>query len=155
MYGRPAEGCPNSGLTRYGSAPGSLLASLADSVISEDGASAAAGFRSLLASGSGSDPLSTLPMTRFFAGYGDHNSPSSLTSESSCGGDPAGPTGLQRSSSDYHQISGVIESNNSQAAAAAAEGGAHLMRHSSSPAGFFSHLVLDNGQLSLSLPPSF
>lgn len=147
-----ASAGPNSGLTRYGSAPGSLLTSLADSVISEG----RGGFHSVI----GSESPATLPMTRFFPGPGESNNNTTTTnnsrsclssSEPSCGKDPVGPNGLQRSNYPVGAISGAGgENNNNQKAAGAGSGdGSHLLRQSSSPAGFFSHLLVDNGQLSL------
>lgn len=121
------------GLARYGSAPGSLLAGIAESVISGGGGGGVGGGGEFWAAGSES------MMSRFFSGDS-----SCLTAESSCrttalpGKEAAAAgSGLQRS---Y----GLGEFNVA-ADLKAAEGGSHLVRHSSSPAEFLSHLMVDHG----------
>ncbi|CAL9780294.1 unnamed protein product [Musa acuminata subsp. burmannicoides] len=99
---KPESMGPPMGLSRYGSAPGSFLSGLADSV----------------ATGRGGEELSAVGsegmIGRFFSG----DSPC-LTSESSC-----------RAACRGSDLSAA---------------GSPLVRHSSSPAGFFSHLLTDHG----------
>lgn len=141
---RPSSG-PSPGLTRYESAPGSFLSSVADSVISEGGAS---GFHSVVGSRPGPDSAGTLPKTRFFAGGGGGES-----SSHSCLSSPES-SGVQRLPSTNFAAAGEDNGSNQKAKAAAAAagdggGGDHLMRQCSSPAGFFSQLMVDNGEFSL------
>ncbi|EHA8589268.1 transcription factor bHLH129 [Cocos nucifera] len=137
---------PSAGLARYVSAPGSLLASIADTVV---------------AGGVGGGDFQ---MGRYFS-----NESPCLTSESTCkaGAGAASPDlepcrgkdsgggigcgvgpGMQRSYG-VGKIS-VGAPTPPVAAEPAAEGnsrggGNPLIRHSSSPAGFLSHLMVDNG----------
>ncbi|KAH7681128.1 Myc-type basic helix-loop-helix (bHLH) domain-containing protein [Dioscorea alata] len=116
MYASPANrvaGPPPTSLARYGSAPGSLLASITESILSSDdfsSSSPALGF----------DPQ----MSRFF-------SPDSSSESTS----PPNPL--------PYSISPIPSS--AAAAAPVADPRPQLIRHSSSPAGFFSHLMVDNG----------
>lgn len=138
---------PPAGLARYVSAPGSLLASIADTVVGGGG---------------------EYQMGRFFSG----ESPC-LTSESTCkvgAGDAApdlepcggkdggvGP-GMQRSYGVGKISVGALTPPVAAAEGNSRGGGNPLIRHSSSPAGFLSHLVVDNGQIffpSLSNPKLF
>ncbi|KAJ6821206.1 putative serine/threonine-protein kinase [Iris pallida] len=112
MY--PSSGHHHPGLTRYGSAPGSLLASIADSVLSDS---------DFVGSGSGPDPRRPPGVSRFFG----EPEPPPPPSESGCHVAGVGPTQHQHQAVDPRL------------------GGSTLARHSSSPAGFFSHLVVDNG----------
>ncbi|KAJ6873763.1 transcription factor bHLH128 [Populus alba x Populus x berolinensis] len=133
MYQRPSSSSSSpqksnlpSGLTRYGSAPGSFLTRAVDSVIGAD--------REL--SGLGSTPL--VGRQQHFSGDS-----SSITSESTCKVNPSscdrkapksgGGGGLQRS---Y----GLNE---------IAHGAGSLVRQRSSPAGFLSHLATENGGFSI------
>lgn len=109
---RPPAMGPPLGLARYGSAPGSFLGGIADSV---------------MASG-----RSERMMTRFYAG----DSPC-LTSESSCwapDGDAIAAGGRSRGSYG----SGKLRLSSAT--------GSPLVRHSSLPSGFFSHLLADHGE---------
>ncbi|XP_020585589.1 transcription factor bHLH128 [Phalaenopsis equestris] len=140
------------GLTRYGSAPGSLLARVTESVISGAGDG---GFRTTIGSES--------QMSRFFP----RESPC-LASDSGCqapaaGGVALGEVEIQRSGGGGNQASmghrqpfdlggdaSARDFVSAAAAVAAAAGEAragdsHLMRQHSSPAGFFSHLMVDTG----------
>lgn len=140
-----AAGQPS--LTRYGSAPGSLLSRVADSIIAGAGDG---GFRTSI----GSDGQ----LSRFFP----REAPS-LATESSCKAAAVG-----RASSDELEIRRSGEGGSSPniclrqpfdlggdgpardlSSGAAPEeqrtGGSHLTRQHSSPAGFFSHLMVDNG----------
>ncbi|KAG9447163.1 hypothetical protein H6P81_013291 [Aristolochia fimbriata] len=125
----------NPGLTRYGSAPSSFLKSLADSVIADDELSAV-----------GSDNM----MSKYFSGDS-----SCLTSESSC---KAGnisvalendvkrnASGLERSSSYGLQEMAVgdFTAADDMKAGTSPSHSPSLIRHSSSPAGFLSHLMVD------------
>ncbi|CAK7348943.1 unnamed protein product [Dovyalis caffra] len=132
MYQQPSSSSsspqkPNlsSGLTRYGSAPGSFLTRAVDSVIGADRELSGPGSTSLVGS------------QQYFSG----DSPS-ITSESTCkvnssSCDPKAPKsgggGLQRS---Y----GLNE---------IAHGAGSLVRQRSSPAGFLSHLATENGGFSI------
>ncbi|KAJ4723025.1 Transcription factor protein [Melia azedarach] len=115
-----------SGLTRYVSAPGSLLTTAVDSVI-----------------GSQSQP-SLLSHPHYFTAPGDSSSSSSFNSESTCkvnsSNDPKyAKTGLHRS---Y----GFNEITQAQAQAQAqAQTQSSLVRQRSSPAGFLSHFASENG----------
>jgi hypothetical protein len=130
MYQQPSSSSSSpqksnlpSGLTRYGSAPGSFLTRAVDSVIGAD--------REL--SGLGSTPL--VGRQQHFSGDS-----SSITSESTCKVNSSscdrkapksgGGGGLQRS---Y----GLNE---------IAHGAGSLVRQRSSPAGFLSHLATENGK---------
>ncbi|RRT43344.1 hypothetical protein B296_00047693 [Ensete ventricosum] len=130
MFPSPHRPVPSSlGLTRYGSAPGSFLSGVADSVI---GGEAAAGFTG-----------------RLFPG----ESPS-LASESSC---KSAASAAAPSSRDLDHCRGRKAAPSTVAdpsSSGSKDGdGNLLLRHSSSPAGFFSHLMLDNGQRSPPPPP--
>ncbi|XP_072963717.1 transcription factor bHLH128-like isoform X2 [Typha angustifolia] len=137
-------------LSRYGSAPGSLLTSLADSVVG------AADYHHHHHHGGGSEGF----MGRFFSGES-----SSLTSESSCKASAsaaaaaASPPDLEpfRAKESGPQRSyGAIEislgdltgAGNSKGGGGgdggSVGGGNPLVRHSSSPAGFFSQLMGEN-----------
>ncbi|XP_077227598.1 transcription factor bHLH128-like isoform X2 [Tasmannia lanceolata] len=115
-----------SGLSRYGSAPSSLIKSLVDSIVSEEEFSAV-----------GSENM----MGRFFSADS-----SSLTAESSCKTANMSPdlegvkTGLERSYG-LNQIS----VGDFPTASNFKSGPSPLIRHSSSPAGFLSNLMIDNG----------
>ncbi|KAJ6801835.1 transcription factor bHLH128-like isoform X2 [Iris pallida] len=109
-------GPPPAGLTRYGSAPGSLLTSITDSILNGDDSD--------FGSGSETAPRHLpAPTSRFFsaASAAGDSSPCLTTSESSCCKD-------------------TCECDD----AGAADPKHLLARQSSSPAGFFSHLLLDN-----------
>eukprot|EP00262_Sarcandra_glabra_P015957 TRINITY_DN5039_c0_g1_i1.p1 TRINITY_DN5039_c0_g1~~TRINITY_DN5039_c0_g1_i1.p1 ORF type:complete len:356 (-),score=30.68 TRINITY_DN5039_c0_g1_i1:64-1131(-) len=129
------------GLTRYGSAPGSLLTDIADSVITGDGEFSAVGSENM--------------MGRYFSGDS-----SSQTSESGCRtnvspdmqevyrGERA-HTGLQRSYGLHSEIAVedfVATASNLKGGSSS---GSNLIRHSSSPAGFFSHPMVDNAGFSV------
>ncbi|KAM0940036.1 putative transcription factor bHLH family [Dioscorea sansibarensis] len=105
-----AAGPPPTSLARYGSAPGSLLASIAESILSSDDFSSSPGL--------GFDPQ----MSCFF-------SPDSSSESTS----PPGPLPYPNPPIP------------AAAAAPVADPRPQLIRHSSSPAGFFSHLMVDNG----------
>ncbi|KAJ8499425.1 hypothetical protein OPV22_009977 [Ensete ventricosum] len=110
------------GLSRYGSAPGSFLSGLADSVVA----------------GGGGEELSAVGsegmIGRFFSG----DSPC-LTSESSCRASDRDGPGAPATGGACLQ--GPYAPEELQVSAA----GSPLVRHSSSPAGFFSHLLTDHG----------
>ncbi|XP_008783788.2 transcription factor bHLH128-like isoform X2 [Phoenix dactylifera] len=137
----PAAG-PPAGLARYVSAPGSLLSSIADTVVAGGG-------------GGGE-----FQMGRFFSGES-----SCLTSESTCkaGAGAASPdldpclskdgggggigSGMPRSYGVGKISVGALAPPFPAAPAADGSsrgGGSPLIRHSSSPAGFLSHLMVDN-----------
>ncbi|KAJ6680406.1 hypothetical protein OIU79_020008 [Salix purpurea] len=111
-----------SGLTRYGSAPGSFLTRAVDSVVGAD--------REL--SGSGSTSL--LRRQQHFSGDSSSltSEPTCKVSSSSCDrkAPKSGGGGLQRSN-------GLNE---------IAHGAGSLVRQRSSPAGFLSHLANENGK---------
>ncbi|KAJ0977007.1 hypothetical protein J5N97_012481 [Dioscorea zingiberensis] len=109
---RPA-GAPSASLSRYGSAPGSLLASIAESILSSDDFSSSS-------PALGSDPI----MSRFFS--------ADSSSESTGNPSPTDPLPYP-----IDQIP--------PPAVSAGDPRPQLIRHSSSPAGFFSHLMVDNG----------
>ncbi|MQL99871.1 hypothetical protein Taro_032606 [Colocasia esculenta] len=131
------------GLTRFGSAPGSLLTTLVDSVVGGE------------TCGGGENEFSAAAdnmIGRFFTG----ESPC-LTSESSCKAGvspdlaaygkrkaPGGMgLGLQRS---YGLNEMAVEDLEMGIGAGGLRtGSSSLIRHSSSPAGFLSHLMVDNG----------
>nr|QDL88389.1 transcription factor bHLH128 isoform X2 [Cymbidium ensifolium] len=136
------------GLTRYGSAPGSLLARVADSVVAGAGAGDG-GFRTTI--------VPEGQMSRFFP----RESPS-LASDS--GGQAAAVGGVASDEVEMHRSGGGRSSVSaglrqpfdlagdgsardlaSAAAGEARAGGSNLMRQHSSPAGFFSHLMVDSG----------
>ncbi|PKA52430.1 Transcription factor bHLH128 [Apostasia shenzhenica] len=122
-----------AGLARYGSAPGSLLSSIAESVIGGgDGSSG-----EFLAAGA-SDAVAE----RFFGG----DSPC-LTSESSCrvasAAAAASPPDLERSIRRVECGRGMFPQEYGGFREFA--GGSHLIRHSSSPAGFFADLLMESG----------
>ncbi|KAG6533238.1 hypothetical protein ZIOFF_007104 [Zingiber officinale] len=110
---RPAAMGPPPGLARYGSAPGSFLGGIADSVIAAGG--------------------SERMMTRFYAG----DSPC-LTSESSCWA-PDGDAAAAAAAGGCSR--GSYGSGELQLSSAT---GSPLVRHSSLPTGFFSHLLADH-----------
>ncbi|KAJ8490757.1 hypothetical protein OPV22_012478 [Ensete ventricosum] len=109
---------PLEGLSRYGSAPGSFLSGLADSAIAGGGGRAEPS-----AVGAGSEGM----VGRFFAGES-----SCPTSESGCR-DSAGGVG------------GCLQGSYRAGDLHLSAGGSLLVRHSSSPAGFFSHPLTDHG----------
>lgn len=111
--GRPAGMGPLPGLARYGSAPGSFLVGIADSVIAASGGSGSE--RSPASAGS------ERMMTRFYAGDSH-----CLTSESSYRGQDGDATA-----------------------------GSALVRHSSLPSAFFSHLLADHGEHRFHSPTPF
>ncbi|KAG6785260.1 hypothetical protein POTOM_010990 [Populus tomentosa] len=132
MYQQPSSSSSSpqkptvpSGLTRYGSAPGSFLTRAVDSVIGVD--------REL--SGLGSTTL--VGSRQYFSG----DSPS-VTSESTCkvnssSCDPKAPKS-GGSSGSLQRSYGFNE---------VAHGAGSLVRQRSSPAGFLSHLATENGTL--------
>ncbi|XP_039132951.1 transcription factor bHLH128-like [Dioscorea cayenensis subsp. rotundata] len=121
MYPSPHRSSgPPTGLARYGSAPGSLLASIAESIISSSTPTPT--LSSSSTTPIGSDHPSLIP--RFF---------SADSSDSPC-----------KPSPDPHPFS-LDPLPSASAAAVAIDHRPNLIRHSSSPAGFFSHLMLDNG----------
>lgn len=123
---------PPLSLSRYDSAPGSFLSTL---VSTSDHHPAAA-----TAAGAGASHGGAL-FGRFFPGESSSSSPS-LTSDSSC---KVGPPDQRQ---QHHFASGSGH-----------EVGNHdpnpLVRHSSSPAGFFSNLLMDNCESIASLSLSF
>ncbi|XP_043721764.1 transcription factor bHLH128-like [Telopea speciosissima] len=136
------------GLTRYCSAPGSLLASAVNSVIGGDSGAE----QEFLAVGSES------MMSRCFTADS-----SSLTLESSCkanvssdlqgsnervGGATSSPAGLERS----YGLNEIAIGDFAVASNLRGSGGggpSSLTRHSSSPAGFLDHLLVDNNGFSI------
>ncbi|KAF3336385.1 transcription factor bHLH128-like protein [Carex littledalei] len=119
------------GLTRYGSAPGSLLASIADSVINSQGRTRGGGGSGEF-SVVGSEPM----MSRFYPGE-----PTGLTSsDSSC------RTGSTANGS--YAFGGVPDLSGSHKTVAEVHPAPSLVRHSSSPAGLLSHLLVDPQGLS-------
>lgn len=118
-----------TGLTRYGSAPGSLLTNAVDAVIGpSDRDFSLAGPRHPFFSGDSSDSVCKLNSSSSSdpKDHHHHHQPPPQPR-------PAG--GLQRSI-------GLNEA----AAAAVGFGGSALLRQRSSPAGFLSHLTADNGR---------
>lgn len=133
----PAPSPSPLGLSRYGSAPGAFLAALADAVIAGGELTAAA------ATANAVDPESM--MYRYFTG----ESPC-LTSESSCratgrGLDPDSGSAVVCLKESYGSSGEPVDVN------ASAGGGYSLVRHSSSPAGFFSHVLSDQGKHHISI----
>lgn len=128
---------PPSNLSRYGSAPGSFLTSVVESVIggTEDEFSAV-----------GSETF----MSRFYSSVGDStdhspSKPATTHSSSSEIYSSAERSSLQRSYG-LNQLAGDLAASNSlRNSAGGASGSSPLIRHSSSPAGFFNHLLVDNG----------
>ncbi|THU50556.1 hypothetical protein C4D60_Mb06t21490 [Musa balbisiana] len=118
------------GLMRYGSAPGSFLSGVADSVI---GGEAAAGFTRRLFPGESPSPASESSCKSAASAA----APSSRDLEN-CRGRKAAPSMVADPSSSCPK----------------GGDGNLLLRHSSSPANFFSHLMLDNGQRSPPPPPA-
>ncbi|XP_062207792.1 transcription factor bHLH128-like isoform X2 [Phragmites australis] len=119
---------PGQGLARYGSAPGSLLAAIADSVTR----------------GGEAAPLPPPPVSRFFSGES-----SGLTScESSCRTDGGRPA-LERAYGGSGEIRVPPPPPAPHAAAQVGQHGVEgpgvspLFRHSSSPAGLLSRLMAD------------
>lgn len=123
---RPGAMGPPPGLARYGSAPGSFLGGIADSVIAAGG--------------------SERMMTRFYAS----DSPC-LTSESSCrgpDGDAAAAAAVAAASAAGGCSRGSYGSGELHLSSTT---GSPLVRHSSLPSGFFSHLLPDHGEQASSL----
>lgn len=120
------------GLARYGSAPGSLLTSIADSVVNSQARPRAD--LSLL----GSEPI----MSRFFPGD---------SSDSSCRpGSSPDPRATAAASYAFAPLHAPIPDLSGPHKPPAAPPVAPLVRHSSSPAGLLSHLLVDpQGTLSL------
>ncbi|KAJ3681150.1 hypothetical protein LUZ60_015639 [Juncus effusus] len=110
-------GPPPSSLARYGSAPGSLLSNLADSVINNN-----------------TNPSGGAMMSRFYPGGGGDSS-GLTSSDSSC---RTGSSPDPRAAEAYGYV-GVPDLTGDQP-----EG--NLVRHSSLPAGFLSHLLVDPHQ---------
>lgn len=119
---------PSLSLSRYDSAPGSFLSTLASSSEHHHAATSAAGH--------GPSHGGAL-FGRFFPGESSSSS-LSMTSDSSCKVGPADQRQQQIASGSGHHEVGNHDPN-------------PLMRHSSSPAGFFSTLLLDNCELLSSL----
>ncbi|WOL18744.1 hypothetical protein Cni_G27541 [Canna indica] len=127
-------GPPLMGLARYGSAPGSFLSGIADSVVAGGGGG---GVELSAASASASAAASEGMMARFFPG----ESPC-LASESSCRAPGRGPDrDAPPAAGECPQGGPYIPVELQQASAAASP----LVRHSSLPSGFFSHLLTDHG----------
>ncbi|KAH8517802.1 hypothetical protein H0E87_005643 [Populus deltoides] len=134
MYQQPSSSSSSpqkptvpSGLTRYGSAPGSFLTRAVDSVIGVDRELSGLGSTSLVGS------------RQYFSG----DSPS-VTSESTCkvnssSCDPKAPKS-GGSSGSLQRSYGFNE---------VAHGAGSLVRQRSSPAGFLSHLATENGGFSI------
>ncbi|KAK1271216.1 Transcription factor [Acorus gramineus] len=121
MYGPNHHNRPMmspSGLARYGSAPGSFLTSLVDSAVSCD----AAEFHS---------PAGSSAAANLIGGFFSGESSPCATSESASA--TASPDRRLERSYGFNEIGGGRGR------------GSPLIRHSSSPAGFFSHLMVDNG----------
>lgn len=119
---------PSLSLSRYDSAPGSFLSTLSSSSEHHHAATSAAGH--------GPSHGGAL-FGRFFPGESSSSS-LSMTSDSSCKVGPADQRQQQIASGSGHHEVGNHDPN-------------PLMRHSSSPAGFFSTLLLDNCELLSSL----
>ncbi|CAA7396416.1 unnamed protein product [Spirodela intermedia] len=149
--GKPGGVYPGPvGLTRFGSAPSSLLATLVDSV----GAASGRG----TSGGASDNEFSPAPTENMVGRYFSDDSPC-LTSESSCKAgaaaspdlDPAGVynkrkapgLGLERS----YGFSDIALGDLAMGVGGGSlrSGPSHLIRHSSSPARFLSHLMVDNG----------
>ncbi|PON95557.1 Basic helix-loop-helix transcription factor [Trema orientale] len=110
-----------TGLTRYGSAPGSLLATAVDSVIGAERE-----FNALRSPPPPPPPL----VGQYFSGDS-----SSITSESNCKVNSS----LHRSSHGLNEIAARIGSSSSSSSSSASPSSS-LLRQRSSPAGFLSHL---------------
>ncbi|KAL5703152.1 hypothetical protein ACHQM5_028281 [Ranunculus cassubicifolius] len=143
MYPSPHRPTGPPNLARYGSAPGSFLTSVVESVVNGTDEQ----FTAI-----GSETL----MTRFFTG-GDSNSIPTTESNSSKArysseseiyrNNESPKTGLQRSYGLNQLAAGDLASPNLRASTGGGGGGGggSLLRQSSSPAGFFNHLVVENG----------
>ncbi|CAO1946918.1 unnamed protein product [Urochloa humidicola] len=118
----PPPGTGHHQLARYGSAPGSLLASIADSVTR------------------GGDHAPPPPVSRFYSAES-----SGLTScESTCRTDGGRPGGLERAYGGSGEIRVPPPQQHQQQQSLAPPGPPHgLLRHSSSPAGLLSRLMAD------------
>ncbi|KAK1313373.1 hypothetical protein QJS10_CPA06g01385 [Acorus calamus] len=112
-----------SGLARYGSAPGSFLSRLVDSAVSGHP--------------SGSSSAVNVIGGGFFT---DETSPC-VTSESTCKS-PAVPSTSAAAATDIAGCGGLDRSYGFNDVGGR---GSPLIRHSSSPAGYLSHLMVDNG----------
>lgn len=125
-----------STLTRYGSAPGSLLTSAVDSVI---GAGAEREFSALRP-----QPSASFIGRYFSSGDGDS---SSLTSESTFKVNSSKETAkpLLRSYGLGEMAAAAIGSSSSSSSSTSCSSSAALVRQRSSPAGFLSHLTDNNG----------
>ncbi|XP_020694908.1 transcription factor bHLH128 isoform X1 [Dendrobium catenatum] len=135
------------GLTRYGSAPGSLLARAADSVIAGAGDG---GFRTTIGSdGQMSrffprDSPCLASNSRFQAAASVGVASDEVEIQRSGGGGSSASVGLQQPF-DLGVDSPVRDMASAAAVAGEARaGGSHLTRQHSSPAGFFSHLMVDS-----------
>ncbi|KAF5206684.1 Transcription factor bhlh [Thalictrum thalictroides] len=154
MFPSPHRATGQPSLSRYGSAPGSFLRSVVDSVM--------AGSTDDEFSPVGSESL----MTRYFSGDSSSLTTTTTTTDSkSINLSPTphheiyrpperlGPSGLQRSFGlnqlavgDLSTANNNLSRTNSSTGGGGGGGGSSsLIRHSSSPAGFFNHLVVDNG----------
>ncbi|PIA29850.1 hypothetical protein AQUCO_05800134v1 [Aquilegia coerulea] len=150
MFPSPHRATGPPSLSRYGSAPGSFLRSVVDSVIAgtEDEFSPV-----------GSESL----MTRYFSGDSSTTTDSKST-HSNLSSTPhheiyrpperLGPSSLQRSYGfnqlavgDLSTVNNLSRTNSTSGGGGGGggDGSSSLIRHSSSPAGFFNHLVADNG----------
>lgn len=131
---KPVGPSPSS-LTRYGSAPGSLLTSAVDSVI---GAVAEREFSTLRP-----QPPASFIGRYFSSGDGDS---SSLTSESTFKVNSSKETAkpLLRSYG-LGEMAAAIGSSSSSSSTTSCSSSAALVRQRSSPAGFLSHLTDNNG----------
>lgn len=150
MYPPSSSSCSQkpmapAGLTRYGSAPGSLLTTAVDSVIGPNREFSA--LRS---------PSSLMGHQQYFSGDS-----SSITSESTCRANssnkpkeqqqpPPPPKGLQRSCGLHEMSVGnflTASTSKGGAGGSSASASSALVRQKSSPAGFLSHLssASDNG----------
>ncbi|KAH0469845.1 hypothetical protein IEQ34_001403 [Dendrobium chrysotoxum] len=132
QLGSPGDGTPPTayrpvGLTRYGSAPGSFLSSIADSIIG-------GGDEDFPAGGSKETVGGT-----FFSGDS-----TCMTSESCCHAASGASSDLDRSMSGVG-IYGGSYSPLEYGGCEEIAGGSHLIRHSSSPAGFFTNVLVDSG----------
>lgn len=123
------------GLTRYGSAPGSLLASIADSVINSQGRTHGGGGGGEF-SVVGSEPM----MSRFYPG----DSSVLTSSDSSCRtGSSTDPHGTANGSYAFGGVHSLIPDLSGSHKPVVAPPAPALVRHSSSPAGLLSHLLVD------------
>nr|WKE35208.1 basic helix-loop-helix family protein [Rosa persica] len=133
---KPMGPSPTTGITRYGSAPGSLLTSAVDSVI---GAVAEREFSALR-------PASFVG--RYFSGGGADGDSSSLTSESTFKVNPSNAnkeaTKPLPRSYGLGEMAAAMGSSSSTSCSSSA-----LVRQRSSPAGLLSHLTDNNGGFSV------